>query len=536
MTNEIPMTKSEDQKRFVFGNSGFIRDLSFVIWVWAAASAAYLDAGAADSFQVLNPASFREHIDRFNSTEPEAVTNFVSNARSYAWLRQSIPLFECPDSDVEEIYYFRWWTFRKHLVQTPTNGFVFTEFMWPVKYAGPFNTISCAAGFHLAEGRWLRNRRYVDDYTLFWFRGNEGRPQPHFHRYSSWLPSAIYDKYLVDGDKRFAINLLNDLTADYASWEQERGTNGLFWQYDVWDGMEESISGSRTNKNIRPTINSYMYANARAIADIARLADRAELAAQFDKRADELRKATQRALWNPKADFFEVVKADGQFSDAREELGFVPWCFHLPSAGCESAWSQLLDTNAFKAPYGITTAERRHPGFRSHGCCKCEWDGAIWPFATCETLWALGNVLRDYSQSVVTSRDYFDAFLTYVRSQHREGKPFIGEYLDEKTGQWLRFKPDRSYYYNHSSFADLVITGLVGLRPRADDVLEVNPLLPENTWNWFCLDGVSYHGRILTIVWDAKGDRYGKGPGLTIVADGKVIAQAPKLSKITAKL
>jgi len=39
-------------------------------------------------------------------------------------------------------------------------------------------------------------------------------------------------------------------------------TNGLFWQYDVRDGMEESISGSRTNKNLRPTINSYMFGNA----------------------------------------------------------------------------------------------------------------------------------------------------------------------------------------------------------------------------------------------------------------------------------
>jgi hypothetical protein len=351
------------------------------------------------------------------------------------------------------------------------------------------------------------------------------------------MPAAIYDKYLVDGDKRFVTNLLNDLVADYASWEQERGlTNGLFWQLDVWDAMEESISGSRTNRNVRPTINSYMFGNARAIADIAKLADRPDLAAQFDKRAEELQKKTQDALWNPKANFFEVLKPNGQFSDAREEIGFIPWCFHLPAAGRESAWCQLMDTNGFKAPYGITTAERRHPGFRSHGCCKCEWDGAVWPFATCQTLWALGNVLRDYSQSMVTSRDYFDAFLTYVRCQHREGKPFIGEYLDEKSGEWLRFKPERSYYYNHSSFADVLITGVVGLRPRDDDTLEVSPLLPENTWGWFCLDGVKYHGRILTILWDAKGERYGKGAGLTVIADGKVIAQAPKLTKITAKL
>jgi hypothetical protein len=491
---------------------------------------------SAQTFQVLKPAAFQPYISRFNTMEKETITNFVSNARSFSWLQRNVPFFECPDKELEEIYYFRWWAFRKHIVQT-TNGFVMTEFLYPVKHAGIFNTVSCAAGFHLAEGRWLRNPRYLNDYTRFWLRGNEGKPQPHFHKYSSWFAAAVYDRYLVDGNRAFVTNLLNDLVHDYRGWQQERRlANGLFWQFDVWDGMEESISGSRTNQNIRPTINSYMFANARAIASIARLAGNSALATEFDQQSAEIQRLTQKFLWNTNAHFFEALQPNGTFSNVREELGFIPWCFGLPSSGCEDAWAQLNDPKGFKAPCGITTAERRHPAFRSHGCCKCEWDGAVWPFATCQTLDALANVLRDYSQSVVTSRDYFDAFLTYVRCQHREGKPFIGEYLDEKSGEWLRFKPERSYYYNHSTFADVVITGIAGLRPRADDAVEVSPLLPENTWGWFCLDGVSYHGHILTVLWDAKGDRYGKGAGLTIIADGKVIAQSPKLSKITAKL
>ena len=53
------------------------------------------------------------------------------------------------------------------------------------------------------------------------------------------------------------------------------------------------------------------------------------------------------------------------------------------------AWKQLMDPGGFLAPFGLTTAERRHPEFRSHGCCQCEWDGAVWPFATSQTLVAL---------------------------------------------------------------------------------------------------------------------------------------------------
>ena len=58
---------------------------------------------------------------------------------------------------------------------------------------------------------------------------------------------------------------------------------------------------------------------------------------------------------------------------------------------------------------GLTTAERRHPAFRSHGVGTCEWDGAVWPYATTQTLVALANVLRNYQQNYVSKKDYFDA-------------------------------------------------------------------------------------------------------------------------------
>ena len=83
--------------------------------------------------------------------------------------KDNIPLLDCPDKDIEETYYFRWWTFRKHIKQTP-DGFVITEFLPTVGWAGKHNTISCAAGHHLHEGRWLHDPKYLDDYSTFWFR------------------------------------------------------------------------------------------------------------------------------------------------------------------------------------------------------------------------------------------------------------------------------------------------------------------------------------------------------------------------------
>src|ERR1700752_4957607 len=107
---------------------------------------------------VLNAANYSHYVDKFNSGDVESSESAISNANAWQGLAANIPLFSCPDAKLEEIYYFRWWTFRKHIRQTP-HGFVLTEFRTPVKHAGPYNTVSCAFGHHLAEGSWLRDRR-----------------------------------------------------------------------------------------------------------------------------------------------------------------------------------------------------------------------------------------------------------------------------------------------------------------------------------------------------------------------------------------
>src|SRR5438876_8519590 len=101
--------------------------------------------------------------------EVENRTNFISNADSWTWLQANIPLFQCPDREVEESYYFRWWSLRKHLCRTP-DGFVFTEFLTEP------SPVSSALGHQLNEGRWLRTQRYLDDYILYWLKGRHGQP------------------------------------------------------------------------------------------------------------------------------------------------------------------------------------------------------------------------------------------------------------------------------------------------------------------------------------------------------------------------
>jgi len=256
----------------------------------------------------------------------------------------------------------------------------------------------------------------------------------------------------------------------------------------------------------------------------------------------------------------EGASREAKLVDVREQHGFTPWYFNLPDKrkGYEVAWKQLMDPKGFYAPFGPTTTEQRHPGFKiSYTGHECQWNGPSWPLSTSVTITALANVLNNYEQDVIGKKDYFETLKIYTKShtlKRQDGKvvPWIDENLNPFTGDWIsrtRLKSwkngtwnpgkggkERGKDYNHSTYNDLIITGLVGLRPRADNVVEVNPLLPEGSWDYFCLDNVLYHGRNLTIIWDKTGRKYNKGKGLSLFVDGKPVANVSKLSKIVVEL
>ncbi|WP_316847414.1 MGH1-like glycoside hydrolase domain-containing protein [Pedobacter psychrodurus] len=497
--------------------------------------------GFAQQKSILGTEKLKKYVTYFNSIDTEAVKNYVPNAAAFTWLAEQIPLFECPDSVLEQNYYYRWWTYRKHLVKTP-DGFIFTEFIEPVKHAGKYNSISCALGHHIYEGRWLKDNAYLKDYIKFWlYHADVGQTKQRFHQFSSWIDDAVYQNDLVQPDQAFLKEILPALDKDYVKWESERQLkNGLFWQNDVKDGMEESISGSRKDQNQRPTINSYMYGNAIALNKMAVLLGDKALADRYKNKATVLKKLVQDSLWNAASSFFETRKAKGGSSDVREAIGFTPWEFNLPDdqANYAKAWDQLLDTAGFKAPWGLTTAERRNPTFRTRGTGhSCEWDGALWPFATSQTLKGLANLLTNYKkQGKMNAEVFYQELHQYAASHIKNGKPYLGEYQDEKTGEWLKGDNPRSSFYNHSTFNDLIINDLIGIKPRLDNVLELFPLIPKNQWDWCMLDQVSYHNKTLTILWDKTGKKYNRGKGLLIFMDGKEIYKGKDLKPLKVEM
>jgi len=504
---------------------------------------------AAES-HVLKADEFKHLIEQFNNNDRELHKGAIDNTAAWEFLRERMPLFDCPDADITLSYYFRWWTYRKHIKKTPA-GFIVDEFLPNVSWAGKYNSINCAAGHHIYEGRWLRDAVILDDYDAFWF-GKGGNPRS----YSFWAADAIWQRYCVTGDSTEVKRLLPALIANYEEWEKSRrDANGLYWQIDDRDGMEASIGGS----GYRATINSYQFGDAQAIAKIAELAGKADVAAEFRKKAASIKTLLQEKLWDADAQFFKVLPRgeNTKLVDVRELHGFTPWYFNLPDPKFSVAWKQATAAQGFAAPFGYTTAEKRHPQFAlSYQGHECQWNGPVWPYSTSVTLTGLANLLNGPAQDSISAQDYFEALRTYAKSQRLkldDGRivPWIDENQNPLTGDWIsrtRLKSwknntwdagkggeERGKDYNHSTFCDLVITGLCGLRPRADNTVEVNPLIPTE-WPYFCIDRIHYHGHELSIYFDASGTRYNMGKGLHVLVDGHEIASSKAAKRLTAPL
>ncbi len=70
---------------------------------------------------------------------------------------------------------------------------------------------------------------------------------------------------------------------------------------------------------------------------------------------------------------------------------------------------------------------------------------------------------------------------------------------------------ERGKDYNHSTFCDLVLSGLLGIEKK-DGILHSSPLIPDD-WDFFFVTNLPNGGRV---IFDRDGTHYGYGRGLLI--------------------
>ena len=98
---------------------------------------------------------------------------------------------------------------------------------------------------------------------------------------------------------------------------------------------------------------------------------------------------------------------------------------------------------------------------------------------------------------------------------------------------------DMGVDYLHSTFCDLVLSGLIGIRPEVNGTVRVRPLVPTSgpmAWERFAADHVLVRGKVLSVVWDKTGDAYRRGKGMRVLGDGRLAAKSETLTELEVTL
>jgi hypothetical protein len=480
------------------------------------------------------------------------------------WFERYIPFLEIDDPEMEQVYYYRWKVYRAHIREIGQQGTTVMEFLDEVRWAKkPYTDLNDSTSFHLLEGRWLRNPAVVNSLIDHMYAG--GGNDRH---YTESIAAASDAAALVSGDQTVLLRNFDDMRRIYNAWDDhfDRKLN-LYWTEPIADATEytiasidasgagfqghastdQKLNGFKLGFGFRPSINTYQFGNAMAISHIAERAGFPDVAADYAARAERTRDATVTLLWNERLNHFTdryerstAFVKEGESIRGRELVGYLPWFYELtPKDGAGAsrynvAWKHLLSAEELLGEAGLRTVEPTYARYMvqyryaADGRRECQWNGPSWPFQTSQVLTGLANLLEDYpAQDAIDRNDYLRLLRLYTR-QHFLAPGHLDlqeDYDPDKGGPIVGL--ERSHHYLHSTYVDLILSGLLGVRPRSDNILEISPLLPDKaadgarTIHFFAVQHIAYHGHDVTVVYDDKGSRYRLGKGLSVFVDGQ---------------
>jgi len=178
-----------------------------------------------------------------------------------------------------------------------------TEFYPHVPWASKDNTIPCAAGHHIHEGRWLRDPAVMRDYLRFWFFGG-GSPDA----YTFWVATSAWANYEITGNATLVKELYPAVAKNYLDGMLKPNWNAnysCYWHLSDREGEENSVGGD----GCRPVSNSVMFGEALALGKMAAIAQPTNASAQslWAAQAQLFRKVVLEKLWSEKLNFFVTL-------------------------------------------------------------------------------------------------------------------------------------------------------------------------------------------------------------------------------------
>ena len=521
----------------------------------------------ADGSPAVSRIAYRfENEPRSDPFAPIPADVFERHQSAYnRWFAENVPYFDCSDPAFKKMWYYRWWVVRFNMneVNTPDlRGYSFYE-----GKLGFDNVISFAVPVQLKELTYLRDGAFALSQAQNSYRNTSSigavvdpPGSPYWgEMYSQWIALALAEYHRVHPIEPSSLRaLLPAIAGDIRAWSTEFDRDGdqlperiaprltgydldilSFWYFH---GLRFDRS-ARLQPMERADFASFVFANARGAAELARAAGDATLAGEMDRVADGIRAAVLDKLWDDDSGFFYPQRAaDDARAPVRELHGFFPFAVGLApdEARYTRALAKLIDPQEFWARFGPVITSQAH--YREW---TWEMDGLTRNIAphpiTMGARIAL-EAAKHYDSGPIRAEHFMELMRRYndlvypgVHPGDPHWRPNAHEYFSKWEEGRSSARPEASDISHdfHSAFNYLVVEGAVGLTPRSDQRIEIDPLARD--WDFFLLDRLRHRGRDLTILWDRPDGnlRYeGEAEGFSLYVDGERVLHQEELQHV----
>lgn len=574
LANYPPVPEGRPAPRYPLLGSGVFQGMPLFLYLDAPGFTA-LDAAtvhlkrdiavpAAGSSDEVPVALRYDNVER--ATPPAPLPSHREQAREYnRWFVDNAPYFDAPDMGFKKMWYYRWWVVRFSMVDMATSdlqGHAFYE-----GKLGFDNPIGFAVPLQIKELTYARNPVFAFDQLSNSYRNRaengaviDPPGSPYWNEtYSHWIAGAAAELHRVHPlPPEFLRALLPAMAEDVRGWMTAYDADGdalperdrpRVTGYDLDILSYWYFDGTRLDQQAEPPpmeradYAAFVYANAVGVAELADAAGDAALASEFRERAARIRAAVLKALWDDQTAFFYPQRAgDDARAPLREIHGFFPFTTELApnEPRYTAALAALVDPDDFWARYPPVITSLKH--YKTWDWTMDGLTRNIAPHPISMGARTALQAIKHYDNHPITParfmelmRRYNDLLYPGVHPSDPTWRPNAHEYYSkwEPYAQSPRPKPSDISHDFHSMYISLVVEGVVGLTPRIDERIELQPMAQE--WSYFALDGLRYRGHNLTMIWDRPDGevRYqGRPEGFSLYIDDQLAFTRPDLGHV----
>lgn len=522
---------------------------------------------------------------------------FKTQVRQYnKWYADTIPYIDIPNKAVQKAIEYRWWLTQYNTFDASLPGY---DFQYPDTMEGVLgynNNVVLTEGMRLQDTKWMRSA-YLPYGTLLnvgnssmssAFLDNPGKIGNWNNHYGQYVGQAGLEAYMVHGGDKsiaeaFAYYFEHDAKGQLLHYGQHLPVTGrptdaannygnafliayrnAYMTGNDADTIDMAYPGAGTWK-VRPE-SAYVYAAAKAAAELYDFVGDSAKALEMNTLAGNIQQDALNLLWSDKNKTFQSYAAapSGSFVvDDPAQPNLIPWkvnnhynffsTYLVPQDPASvTKYQEAFEFFKYADEYPM------FPCFTANQADKALYGGGTNNFSNINfTLQARAYeaAIRAYDPThqyvtpeMLSMLTAWQAFEVYPVSNGSADTryPNNNEYFYNYNSTTKQYTRSGIYHDTLGNFNYLFIEDMAGIRPRMDDVIELDPInfsSVNNTlanaadfkYDHFMVNNLNYHGSDLSIVWDDPSNptpSYSAPKGYSLYIGGVRIFTVDHLAKI----